>query len=112
MLKNLTNAEHYIWGENCEGWHLVKTDKLSIIQERMPAGTAEKRHYHQYAQQFFFILEGTATFEIDGEWFTVPAQSGIHIEPGQPHRIYNQTAQDLLFIVTSQPPSRGDRYEV
>lgn len=56
MIKNQTNAEHYIWGAHCEGWHLVKTDDLSIIQERMPPGTAEKRHYHQHAQQFFFIL--------------------------------------------------------
>jgi mannose-6-phosphate isomerase-like protein (cupin superfamily) len=112
MLKNLSTAEHYIWGNNCEGWHLVKTSELSIIQERMPANTAEERHYHQYAQQFFFILEGTATFEIEGKWISVPAQSGIHILPGKQHRIFNQTARDLLFIVTSQPTSRGDRYEI
>ena len=111
MLKNLTNSEHYYWGDNCEGWHLVKTAALRIIQERMPAGTAEKRNYHEAAQQFFFILAGTATFEIEDEIFSVSAQEGLHILPGQRHRIINQTSVDLLFTVTSQPTSRGDRYE-
>jgi hypothetical protein len=34
------NAEHYIWGDQCDGWHLVSTSDLSIIQERMPAKTS------------------------------------------------------------------------
>lgn len=111
MIKKLSNSEHYYWGGNCEGWHLVKTPDLSIIQERMPAGTAEKRHFHKIAQQFFFILAGTATFEVEEEIISVSAQSGLHILPGQQHRILNQTSEDLLFTVTSQPTSRGDRYE-
>lgn len=111
MVKNLTNSEHYYWGDNCEGWHLVKTSELSIIQERMPPGTSETRHYHQHAQQFFFILSGTASLEVEGESLTVSALSGMHILPGQRHRIHNQTAEDLLFTVTSQPTSRGDRHE-
>ena len=29
------NAEHYVWGEICDGWHLVKDAKLSVIEEQM-----------------------------------------------------------------------------
>jgi len=29
------NAEHYIWGDGCDGWHLVKTSTLSVIKERI-----------------------------------------------------------------------------
>ena len=112
MIKTIANAEHYIWGENCEGWHLVKTPTLSIIQERMPAHTAEKLHYHELAQQFFFILAGTATFLVNGQIITVPTQQGLHILPKQVHQILNETATDLLFTVTSQPSSRGDRIEI
>ena len=112
MIKNLANVEHYSWGNNCEGWHLVKTPELSIIQERMPAGTAEKLHFHRVAQQFFYIISGTATFLVNGETYTVPAQNGLHILPGQQHQILNRTNTDLLFMVTSQPTSRGDRFEI
>jgi hypothetical protein len=33
------NAEHYIWGDNCDGWHLVNNKDLSVIHERMPVNT-------------------------------------------------------------------------
>jgi hypothetical protein len=25
------NAEHYIWGDSCDDWHLVKSKELSVI---------------------------------------------------------------------------------
>jgi oxalate decarboxylase/phosphoglucose isomerase-like protein (cupin superfamily) len=36
---------------------------LSVIEEQMPSGASEVRHYHRNAQQFFFILSGQATLE-------------------------------------------------
>ena len=57
-------AEHYTWGQNCDGWQLVKGASLSVIQEQMPPGTSEVRHFHQKAQQFFFILSGEAAMEV------------------------------------------------
>ncbi len=112
MIKSIATSEHYFWGDNCEGWHLVKTPGLSIIQERMPANTSEKPHYHELAQQFFFILAGTATFKINGDTFLVSAQQGLHILPEQVHQILNLTNADLLFTVTLQPTSRGNRIEI
>lgn len=112
MIKNITNSEYYNWGDNCDGWHLVRTDSLSVIQERMPAGTSEKLHYHEFAQQFFYILEGTATFEVDGEVFEVMDGQGMHILPKQKHRILNKTDRFLEFIVTSEPKSHGDRVDL
>lgn len=53
---NRGNAEHYRWGADCDAWHLVKDAELSVIEECMPPGTAETLHYHQRAQQFFYVL--------------------------------------------------------
>lgn len=52
------NAEHYVWGGSNDGWHLVKRDEMSVIQERIVPGGAEVRHYHQRARQFFYVLSG------------------------------------------------------
>ena len=30
------NSEHYAWGGVCDGWHLLKSPVLSVIQERVP----------------------------------------------------------------------------
>ncbi len=102
---------HYQWGDACDGWVLVDTPGLSVKQERMPAQTAETLHYHKQSQQFFFILAGTATFEVGGEIVTVEKGSGFHIEAGKNHRILNNTNEDLEFVLSSQPSTDGDRHE-
>lgn len=101
--------KHYQWGDGCDGWNFVDEQALSVKQERMPAGTAEVLHYHEKAQQFFFILKGIATFEIEGETIVVNEQEGIHIKPGQKHRISNNTGSAIEFILSSQPSTAGDR---
>lgn len=100
---------HYQWGADCDGWNLVDEKTLSIKQERMPVGASEARHYHQTAQQFFYILKGTALFEIDETFSNVHAGEGIYIKPGARHRIANNGDEDLEFILCSQPTTVGDR---
>ncbi|HVX52100.1 MAG TPA: cupin domain-containing protein [Chitinophagaceae bacterium] len=110
---NIALAEggnHYMWGDNCDGWVLVNTPGLSVKQERMPAHTAETLHYHKQSRQFFFILKGTATFEVEGETNTVLAGGGFYIEAGEKHRILNNTGEDLEFILSSQPSTNNDRH--
>lgn len=102
-------ADHYTWGQKCDGWHLVATEDLSVIQEKMPLGTSEKRHFHHKSQQFFYILEGVANFEVDGEMMVVNAREGLHILPGKHHKISNNGSGELQFLVVSQPKSHGDR---
>ncbi|HZY36463.1 MAG TPA: cupin domain-containing protein [Mucilaginibacter sp.] len=109
MIRSTENAEHYTWGNNCDGWLLLRTDSLSVIQERMPPATAEQLHFHDRAQQVFYILSGFATFEIEGEAQTVLAGQSIHIQPKTRHRILNNGESDLHFLVISEPKTQGDR---
>jgi len=112
MITSVNNAEYYTWGQQCDGWHLLKSDSLSVIQEHMPPGTNEQLHYHEKAQQVFYILSGTATFEIDGELKTVNANQSIHITKGKKHRILNNADADLHFLVISEPKAHGDRVNI
>lgn len=102
-------AEHYIWGDKCDGWHLAKSPGLSVIQERVPYGCSEVRHFHERSEQFFYVLSGTATIEVDGEISQLTAGTGIHVPAGIPHQLSNQQTEDLTFLVVSTPPSHGDR---
>lgn len=112
MIKDITNSEHYTWGNACDGWHLVQSNSLSIIQETMPSGTSENLHYHNNSQQFFFILLGTATFEVENEIYEVKEGQGFHILSKKKHRIINKTNKMLEFIVISEPKSHGDRTDL
>jgi mannose-6-phosphate isomerase-like protein (cupin superfamily) len=102
-------AEHYTWGAICDGWHLVKQPELSVIHERMPPGTAEVRHYHERSRQFFFVLAGVATLEVNGVRETLQAHQGVEVPPRVPHQMLNESADDVEFLVISHPTTRGDR---
>ncbi|MGZ3839763.1 MAG: cupin domain-containing protein [Flavisolibacter sp.] len=101
--------EHYQWGEGCDGWILVDERELSVKQERMPVGTAENYHYHERAQQFFFILKGKARFQVEEEVMEVNEGEGLRIEAGKKHRIINAGNEPLEFILSSQPNTGKDR---
>ena len=113
---SVLNAVHYTWGgpnaDQCDGWHLVKTAALSVIEERMPPGTEERRHRHERARQFFYVLSGELVLDVEGKVILLTAGEGLEIEPGAVHQAINRSAEDLRFLVVSQPPSHGDRTNV
>ncbi len=109
MKINKANSEAYTWGSNCKGWHLVNNKSLSVIQELMLPNTTETEHKHKNAQQFFFILKGIATFEINHTLIEVHAGEGVHIEPNSAHQIKNLSSENIEFLVISQPHAHGDR---
>jgi quercetin dioxygenase-like cupin family protein len=103
------NAQHYQWGQACDGWHLLATDELSVIEERMPPGSFEQRHQHVRARQFFYVLEGEATLEMDGTAYCLRAGQGLHVPPGMAHQMRNDSHGEVRFVVVSTPKSHGDR---
>ncbi len=102
-------GKHYIWGGSCDGWHLAASTNLSVIQERVPNGASEVRHFHKRAEQFFYVLAGFATLEVAGESYTLKANEGFHVPAGVPHTLSNMHEPILEFLVASTPPSHGDR---
>jgi mannose-6-phosphate isomerase-like protein (cupin superfamily) len=102
-------APHYTWGDGCDGWHLVQSPALSVIEERMPPGTTEVRHFHNKASQFFYVLSGSLSIEISGSESILDPRQGLHIPAGEPHQVRNLGTVEAEFIVVSNPPSHGDR---
>jgi mannose-6-phosphate isomerase-like protein (cupin superfamily) len=102
-------AQHYSWGNGCDGWHLVQTAAFGIIEERMPPGASEVRHYHGTARQFFYVLRGRLSIELEGREFQLSPRQGLEIAPQQAHQVRNRSDSEVEFLVVSSPPSQGDR---
>lgn len=92
--------------------HLLKSIELSVIEELMPLTTKEVRHYHSISQQFFYILKGEATFDLEDQELKISKREGIHIKPNMKHRIRNDQDSELQFLVVSQPTTMGDRNDL
>ncbi len=109
---SINNAEHYHWGDDCDGWHLLKRDDLSVIQERVPPGKSEQMHFHERSRQFFYVLRGTATLIVEKKTVALREGEGLEIPTKVPHQLRNDSSDNLEFLVISAPKSHGDRINV
>lgn len=108
-VKDASTGEHYRWGTASEGWHLLRRDDLSVIEERVPPGEREQRHYHNRSRQFFYILRGAAVIEMEGVRHALRERQGLEVPPGAAHQFRNESDADVVFLVVSAPKSHGDR---
>jgi mannose-6-phosphate isomerase-like protein (cupin superfamily) len=109
---SIQNAEHYTWGDDCQAWFLLKDTGFHVIQERMPPGTQERRHIHNFSRQFFYVLRGELTMAVGQESVCIRTGEGLEVEPRTAHQARNTSRDDVEFIVTSCPPSHDDRTNV
>lgn len=109
---SIENSDHYVWGAVCDGWHLLRSPDLSVIQERVPPGAGEVRHVHARARQFFFVLKGEAVIEYGETSVAFSAGQGVHVPPEVEHRFVNASSEEVIFLVISSPSTAGDRIEV
>ena len=105
-------AEHYVWGDVCDGWRLLPHADLSVIEERVPPGHGEVRHVHARARQFFYVLSGHATLDVGNTTVSCSAGQGVHVPPGVEHRFANPGPGEVVFLVISAPATAGDRTNV
>lgn len=109
IMINKENTKHYKWGSNCDSWVFHDNKNLSVKLESMPPNTSEVLHYHNDAQQFFYILNGEATFHLNNEVTKVKSNEGIAVLPQEKHFIKNELSTNLDFLVISQPNADSDR---
>jgi mannose-6-phosphate isomerase-like protein (cupin superfamily) len=112
MSISIKDAEHYVWGEICDGWHLLKRNDMSVIQECVPAGGAEVMHYHNEARQFFYILEGEGTMVFEDHNLILRKGQGLEIPPQVRHQFKNQSKDAVHFLVISSPTTKDDRINI
>lgn len=74
----------------------------SLAEARVPAGGATERHYHRLSEEFYFILEGRGSMEIDGETREVGPGDAVLIPAGAWHTI--RAAETLQFLCCCAPP--------
>ena len=106
---NAGNAEHYTWGAGCDGWRLLNNADLAVIQERIPPGLGEVRHYHARSRQLFYVLHGRLQIEIGDVVEELGIGDSIEVPPTVPHSVRNPFEADARFLVVSAPSTANDR---
>lgn len=81
----------------------------SLAEATLPAGSATDRHYHKLSEEFYFLLEGKGTMEIDGNEREVVPGDAILIPQNAWHQI--TALEPLRFLCCCAPAySHEDTY--
>ena len=105
-------ASHYFWGNNYDGWWLKKNGRFTVISEILPPNGSEVKHFHSKTEQFFYVLEGTLSIELDGTNYHLQHHEGITVIPNIAHKVFNQSDKNVKFLVISCPDSHRDRIDL
>lgn len=86
-------------GHNCE----VKNQKHSVARITLPPGTGAAKHYHPEAEESYTMLSGSAEMILGEENARLEAGDCVVIKANTPHKIWNTTEEDVVFIATCIP---------
>ena len=65
----------------------------------MPPGAEGIHHYHDIQDELYFVHQGTARFEVDGEVCELGPGGLCHVESTTPRRVTNAGDGDLVLLV-------------
>jgi len=112
MLRNKLNTTRIEWSAGCFSWHLIDDKKVSIKMEEINPGGRSDAHFHTKSIQFFFVLEGKASFNLENTQVELKKHEGIEIPLESKHQILNTGENNLLFLLVSIPPVHEDDIRV
>ena len=78
-------------------------EKQSLAEARLMVGAQTAAHYHQRAEEIYFLLVGSARMQIGDEVLEVRPGDAIAIPPGQVHQITNTGNVELRFLCICVP---------
>lgn len=79
-------------------------ERQSLAEASLPPGGSTQRHYHRDSEEFYFLLEGGGTMEIDGETHPVGPGDAVLIPAGTWHQITAGEEGTLRFLCCCAPP--------
>jgi mannose-6-phosphate isomerase-like protein (cupin superfamily) len=56
-------------------------------------------HYHDEQDELYFVHQGRALFEVDGEEFELGPGGLVHVESTTPRKVTNPTDEELVMLV-------------
>jgi mannose-6-phosphate isomerase-like protein (cupin superfamily) len=88
---------------NADYLERTKSEILGARLWRLPPKSANTLHKHIRAEEFYFVLEGVGRLRIGEATVTVPKYGGVLVGPGELRQVFNDTDDDVLWLITGAP---------
>ena len=88
---------------NADFLERTKSENLGARLWRLPPKSANTLHKHIRAEEFYFVLEGVGRMRVGERTLTVPKYGGALIGPGELRQIFNDTEDEVLWLIVGAP---------
>jgi mannose-6-phosphate isomerase-like protein (cupin superfamily) len=79
------------------------SENLGARLWRMPPKSANTLHKHVRQEEFYFVLEGVGRIRVGDETLTIPKYGGLLVGPDQIRQVFNDTDEEVLWLVVGAP---------
>jgi mannose-6-phosphate isomerase-like protein (cupin superfamily) len=88
---------------NADFLERTKSELLSARFWRFPPKSANTLHRHALAEEFYFVVEGVGRIRVGDATLTVPRHGGLLVGPNELRQVFNDTAEDTLWLIVGAP---------
>lgn len=79
---------------------------------RLKPGEYSTRHRHRSTHELYVVLEGEGRVRIGEESLSLPRLSALLVEPDTVRQLFNDTDEDVLWLVVGAPPEPANTLEM
>ena len=79
---------------------------------RLRPGQASTKHRHFKTVELYVVLEGTGRVRIDDDLIELPRLSALLVQPDTVRQLFNDTEEDVLWIVFGTPNEAANTLEM
>lgn len=96
---------------NADFLERTESEMLGARLWKLPPKSANTLHRHISSEEFYFVLEGIGRIRVDGRTYTIQKHEGIHVWPKQMRQVFNDTDEDVLWLITGAPDNEFSKGE-
>jgi len=79
---------------------------------RLRPGQASTRHRHRAEVELYVVLEGTGRVRVDDDLLELPRLSALLVQPESVRQVFNDTDEDVLWLVVGTPKEFANTLEM
>jgi mannose-6-phosphate isomerase-like protein (cupin superfamily) len=87
----------------------VASAHQSLAEARLGPGSETAEHYHPRSEELYYFVSGRGRMRLGDDEAEVAAGDCVVIEPGTPHKLFNDDdAESLVLLCCCSPPYSHD----
>jgi uncharacterized cupin superfamily protein len=79
---------------------------------RLRPGQASTKHRHYVTVELYVVLDGTGRIRIDDDLLELPRMSSLLVQPDSVRQVFNDTEEDVLWLVFGTPNEAANTLEM